>query len=404
MIIAGRPKGSKNRSNTQETGVSYPTRKSGEVKKKVCISCPPAVAEQPVSKFYISYSKMHQDGLLPFCKQCILDKAYNFETDDVDIEKLKTLLRQIDKPFISSILQSSIDQYNKTYEGKNVVKYNRQKIIGYYFKNVQTLRQYVTMDWQGGLEWEDKLSKRSSGGVTARVEPSIETKASVQSNTQDEIYYLDEDYEFEVTQDIIKLFGSGYKKSVYKAMWDKYEFLKENYPDVTNLHVEALATYVRFKVKEEFATLNGDVVEAEKWNNAAVKAAEKAKINPSQLSKSDLQGGLNSFCELFMAVEEAVDVIPILPRFKCRPNDAIDFNILCFVNYLRDLEGKPLCQYEDIYKFYDKRKSEYIEQYGDPLGIFADDTTESNRENIEKFITLPTDYDENISADSDESE
>ena len=47
-------------------------------------------------------------------------------------------------------------------------------------------------------------------------------------------------------------------------MWEKYQFLKTSYPDVTNLHVESLITYIRFKVKEEIATAKGDVAEAEK--------------------------------------------------------------------------------------------------------------------------------------------
>lgn len=191
---------------------------------------------------------------------------------------------------------------------------------------------------------------------------------------------------------------------MYKKFWDKYDFLSKNYPDVTNLHTEALVTYVRFKVREELATLQGDVVEAEKWGNAATKAAEKAKINPSQLSKSDLQGGLNSFSELLMAVEQTVDVISILPQFKYSPKDAIDFNIYCYINYLRDLEGKPLCEYSDIYKFYDERKNEYISQNGDPYGIFKDDTTEINRKSIEKFITLPSDYNDNQNEENQKEE
>jgi len=70
----------------------------------------------------------------------------------------------------------------------------------------------------------------------------------------------------------------------------------------------------------------------------------------------------------------------------------LDFNIWCYINYIRDLEGKPLCDYEDIYKFYDKRKTEYIEQYGDPYNIFKDELTEENRDKIKKFISLPKDY------------
>lgn len=339
---------------------------------------------------------MHSDGLIPICKKCIVEKCFDKDSNTIKVEEFKNILRQIDRPFISSLYQSSINQYNNLYEGKNVAIDNKTKIIGYYFKNIQTLRQYCTMNWNDGLDWEQKVNTKVSNGIIAQPEANYEQTNNKTNQKEEMIYTLDEDCNFEVTTDVLKLFGGGYTKPVYKKMWDKYDFLKKNYPDVTNLHVEALATYVRFKVQEEIATSKGDVTSAKEWSSQATKAADKAKINPSQLSKSDLQGGLNSFSELSLMVEQAVDLIPILPRFKNRPNDAIDFNIYCLINYARDLEGKPLCEYSDVYKFYDERKAEYIEQYGDANGIFKDDPTEFNREAIKKFISLPSDYnDEN---------
>lgn len=341
---------------------------------------------------------MHQDGFLPFCKKCIKEQSYDYEKDDIDLGRFKDILRQMDRPFVSSAYIGAVNQYNKNYENKNVSKGNKAKIIGYYFKNIQ-MPQYKTLSWADGLEWENKSSLQSNTKISTNQSNNASCK---RTDDDDFIYYLNEDDgEFRVTNDIIKLFGEGYKRREYKAMWDKYNFIKTSYPDVTNLHVEALITYVRFKVKEEIATAKGNVAEAKEWSAAATKAAEKAKINPSQLSKSDLQGGMNSFCELLMAVEEAVDIIPILPEFKFKPKDAIDFNIYCIINYLRDLEGKPLCDYEDIYKFYDERKREYIEDNGDPYGIFSEDPSEGNRDLIKKFITLPKDYNEYESESSD---
>ena len=104
------------------------------------------------------------------------------------------------------------------------------------------------------------------------------------------------------------------------------------------------------------------------------------------------QGGISSFSEFFQKVERTKDVIRILPKYRYRPNDALDFVIWCFINYCRRLEGKTECAYEDVYKFYDEKVAEYIQQYGDPYGIFADDPTVSNRERIKEFITLPPDY------------
>jgi hypothetical protein len=334
---------------------------------------------------------MHSDKLSPICTECIKKKCYDPDTDEIKIDALKDILRQLDKPYNDIALQGAIDQYNKQFGGREVPIGNKVRIIGLYFKSINSLPQYIGLNWQTGVEFNNKQNSQAGNGIATVFENKYEPKPT---QDDEERYYLDGLSDFVVTQDMIALFGEGFKKADYKAKWDKYNLLKKNYSDVTALHTEALVSYVRLKVKEEQAVACGNVVEADKWGTAARNAADKAKINPSQLSQSDLQGGLNSFSELLMSVEQAVDIIPILPQFKFRPNDAIDFNIWCLVNYLRDLEGKPLCSYEDVYNFYDRRKAEYVEQYGDPYGIFASDPTESNRPNVKKFITLPKDYEE----------
>ena len=118
----------------------------------------------------------------------------------------------------------------------------------------------------------------------------------------------------------------------------------------------------------------------------------KAKLTPKQLSKADLQGGITNFSDIFKAVEEANERIPIFPEFKYRPNDAVDFILWCYINYERNLNGLPEVKYSDIYKFYDEKKQEYIDMYGDPYGIFTNDPTLDNRDTVEKFITVPIEF------------
>src|SRR5690606_34225780 len=112
----------------------------------------------------------------------------------------------------------------------------------------------------------------------------------------------------------------------------------------------------------------GDVKDAKDWGALAQKAAQDAKINPSQLSKSDLTDGLDTFGQLVRTVEQAVDIIPILPVFKERPQDKVDFTLLCYINYVRDLKGLPLVEYEEIYKFYEQRKKDYEQAEGESIG------------------------------------
>jgi hypothetical protein len=139
------------------------------------------------------------------------------------------------------------------------------------------------------------------------------------------------------------------------------------------MHTEALLTYIRYRCKEEISTAKGDVKEAKAWGELAAKAAQDAKINPSQLSKADLADGLSTFGELVRAVEQAVDIISILPKFKEKPQDKVDFTLWCYINYIRDLKGLPYCDYKDIYAFYEQRKKEYEQHTSFEENIFTDE-------------------------------
>lgn len=332
------------------------------------------------------------DGKVPMCKNCII-KASLTDTGEIDEENFKNMLRQIDKPFYKDNLQSAINQFSKEhgYIDNEELKYHGEDFVKIYMKNLNSLRQLSSKSFADS-EKDDFVQKRSTV-LKKSNNVSTSLKKAQKKKDDEEIINLDEDV-FEVTTEMINLFGEGYTRIEYKNMYKKYKDMKQNYSIQTNLHQEALVTYVRFKVKEELATAKGDVVEAQKWYSAAQDAADKAKLTPKQLTQADLQGGINSFSEIFKAVEQAVDVIPILPRFRFRPNDALDFNIWCYINYARELQGLPQCSYEDVYKFYDKKKQEYLEQYGDPYGIFDDEPSEKNRPNVEKFITLPKDYED----------
>lgn len=363
-----------------EVAITATKAQKKEVPKKVCTSCG---RELPLTKgFYSSKSPLFAiDGRVNICKDCFIENGLN-EDGTINEEKFKQTLRQLDKPYYSDYVFTAMKQYiaEHSYVTEDEAKNYGAEIIRLYMKNIGTLRQ---------LSSKTYADSESSGFVHSTVNLKKNSKPFKKEPKKKE---------FKVTDEMIDLFGEGFQPIEYKKMYDKYQKLKLNYTLQTNLHQEALATYVRFKVKEEIATAAGDVAEAKKWYEAAQDAADKGKLTPKQLTQADLQGGINSFSELFRAVEQAVDVIPILPQFKYRPNDACDFIIWCYINYARDLRGLPACEYEDVYKFYDKKKQEYISQYGDPYGIFDDDPSESLRPNIEKFITLPSDYNDGDSV------
>jgi hypothetical protein len=296
------------------------TKSTTTIEKRVCLSC--NKLKNLKTEFYLSNSPLAStEGRLNICKSCLLTKV---NPDDLD--NVKDILRQIDKPFLSYMWQSAIDE-SPTKEG----------IFGKYLKNI-SMRQFKDMTWKDS-DFE--------------IENGDTTKATL-SNEDD----------FVLTDEIMDKWGFGYTPEEYRFFEKKYKMLRNNYPEKTALHREALLTYIRYRVKEELATAQGDVKNAKEWGALAAKAAQDAKINPSQMSKSDLTDGLDTFGQLVRTVEQAVDIIPILPKFKERPQDKVDFTLWCYINYVRDLKGLPLCEYEDIYRFYEERKKEYEQRYG----------------------------------------
>lgn len=349
-------------------------RQKKPIGTKICCNCH---KKKSYSSFYQATNPQTSSGggVVNICSACVKKESLN-QDGTLNVEKFKQMLMLMDKAFVPSIIESATEETRIAIENNK----GRKDLIGNYMKGLNLS--------------QNKLSFLQSMQVLEGETPSTSiTTAEKKQKDKEEIYIKQVD-DFVVTDDLLDLFGEGYTKNEYRLMKKKFDKMKVNYSMQTNLHEEALATYVRFKVKEEQATASGNVGEADKWNKAAQEAASNAKLTPKQLTQADLQGGINSFSEIFKAVEQAIDVIPILPKFKFRPNDALDFNIWCYINYARDLQGLPQCEYEDIYKFYDKKKQEYLEQYGDPYGIFDDDTTEKNRDSIKKFITLPKDYED----------
>ncbi|MDD2496333.1 MAG: hypothetical protein PHE29_14235 [Tissierellia bacterium] len=311
--------------------------------------------------FYVSYSPHHANGRVFYCKNYIKNKVYRLD-GTIDLNKLKTLLRHMDIAFVDEIWESSLSEDRET--------------VGVYFKNINMVQNR-------GLTWSDSSVYNETTTSEDNVESNFENKIE---NTQDNLYRKSKDVTQEELIELENKWGSGYNREEYILFERKYQLLKNNYTEKTAMHTEALYNYIRYRVKEELSTAEGNVGEAKAWGALASKAATDAKINPSQLSKADLSDGLSTFSELSQAVEKEVDIIRILPKFKYRPNDALDFNIWCYINYARDLAGLPACDYEDVYSFYDAKIEDYVQQYGDPYEIFKDDTTIKNRESIKNFI------------------
>lgn len=284
------------------------------------LQCSVCGKEKRLTEYYNTSSPIHvYHGKLSACKDCLSSMV-----DMNDARSLMDTMRMVDKPFLINEYEGSLEKDANQF--------------GEYMRRL-AMRQNRDKSWDDS-EFGDK---------------EIKKVVTVEDSGSNE--YIDLDY-------LENKWGSGYTEQEYQYFEKKYNTLKHNYPEKTSMHTEALLTYIRYRVKEELATSRGEVKEAKEWGNLASKAAQDAKINPSQLSQSDLTGGLDTVGQLVRAVEQVEDIIPVLPQFKSSPKDKPDFAIWSYINYARDLEGKSLVKYEDVYRFYEDRKKEYEDEFG----------------------------------------
>ena len=190
---------------------------------------------------------------MTICIECVKNDVVN-EDGTVNENKLKTMCQRLDKPFYTDELDSAFLQTKSEHgylSDDEVAKYGNQ-IVGFYFKNINTLRQnkdksFVDSESDGFVHKTYNVNARQKKErLTNRYTDIIENKSTVSSESHsvktknEEIISSEEDV-FEVDQEMIDMFGEGYSRIEYKNMYKKYNDMQKNYTIQTNIHKEALS-------------------------------------------------------------------------------------------------------------------------------------------------------------------
>ena len=303
-------------------------------KKNIELTCAACGILKNEREYYVSYNKIHSTGRIPYCKSC-LKKMISDDNGNVTLDKLQSTLQLIDRPFIFDLYKISLEDNNDTF--------------GCFMKNL-CLKQNRELTWKDSV-FRPQLNSELNYDNSLDQQNISNNISSKQPN-------------FILTDEIIEKWGFGYQPEEYNYFEKKWNKLIDNYGEKTSFHIEGLITYIRFRVKEELATARGDVKEAKEWASLAKDSATAAKINVSQLSKSDISGGVELLPQLFEAVEAKVGIISILPKLKEQPMDDADLIIWCIVNYNRRLEDKSRIEYREIWNFYDEMLNEFFNNQG----------------------------------------
>lgn len=162
--------------------------------------------------------------------------------------------------------------------------------------------------------------------------------------------------------------GSEYNKKDLIKFEAKYTELRRNYEIKTASHDEFLRLACIASVRANECMASKDVDGAKTWLGMFKDMTSAGKLQPNQMSKADLSGGLSNFGEFFKTVEQAKGVVDILPEMYESPRDKADFVIYCNIQYMRRLKGMPDVEYKEIYKFYEEMVDQFIDD-GDDIDL-----------------------------------
>lgn len=153
-----------------------------ETKKKKCPIC--REEKSIATKFYKSSSPLFAiDGCVPICIDCIKQDVLN-EDGTVNENRLKTMCQRLDKPFYVDELDNAFLQAKSEhgYLSDDEVAKQGKQIIGFYFKNINTLRQNKSKSFADSEKDEfthrtsNVDSKQKKENITNRYNEVMETR------------------------------------------------------------------------------------------------------------------------------------------------------------------------------------------------------------------------------------
>ena len=292
-----------------------------ETKKKICPVCK---KEKPIATgFYKSSSPLFAlDGCVPICIDCVKNDVVN-EDGTVNENKLKTMCQRLDKPFYSDELDSAFLQAKSEHgylSDDEIAKYGN-KIVGFYFKNINTLRQnkdrsFADSEKDGFVhktynvnarQKKESIANRYSEVIENNSQNTTTSSTSQPKKVEEELVYS-EFWMGEYTQKDIDLLDK-----YYSGLNRDYKIVTENHRDYAKKI--AKASLMMDKAYEDM--LKG-VSGADKMYSSAKdifdSLSKSAKFSEDKRSINDV--GISSFSKITSIVENHNWIPQHVPKEK----------------------------------------------------------------------------------------
>ena len=296
---------------------------------KICPVCKKSKSIK--TGFYKSSSPLFAlDGCVPICIDCVKNDVVN-EDGTVNENKLKTMCQRLDKPFYSDELDSAFLQAKSEHgylSDDEIAKYGK-KIVGFYFKNINTLRQnkdrsFADSEKDGFTHKTYNVNdKQKKETIANRYSEVIENKSNTQiatsttahinqtdSNEEDLIY--DDKWMGKYTQKDI-----DYLNKYYAGLERDYKIITENHRDYARKIAKA-SLQMDKAFDEMINGVDGADARYKNAREAFDTLSKSAKFSESTRSVNDV--GISSFSK----VAAMVEAHNWIPEHKPLKKDTID--------------------------------------------------------------------------------
>ena len=134
----------------RKTTTKKKTTKTKDIDPDRKYLCPYCDKDKKAGDFYVSSDPMVKTGLTTMCRDCASKIARNWnestgEYGDCTKISVQAALYRLDKPWIETLYNSSVDEINKPDPGLK-----RSNVWAAYIKNITSLNQYKGMRWMDG--------------------------------------------------------------------------------------------------------------------------------------------------------------------------------------------------------------------------------------------------------------
>lgn len=244
--------------------------------------------------FYASDSPMFEDGRVPICKKCLQNQV-----DVTDINSVKKILSQIDKPFIATEWQKCLSSGKEPF--------------GWYLRQISSLHQYK------GMGYEDSIDGKVDA-FSYKIQNDLE---------------LSEDELFEKpTIEVIRKWGTGYSNKEYYELESTWNEMTSANDISTPQHRKQLKYYCQMSILLDRAIESGDESKIDKLNKQFLAIQQNSGFRPIDKKGSSETTGIRSFGVIFEEVERDGFIEPWDIEVK---QDIVDKTILYMSNYTRKL-------------------------------------------------------------------